>query len=460
MASSFTMAAQTSTEPAQVSPSINQTSSDKPAEDHLQSNGTASKPRELHSPQAAPKYKHVIAIHKRAKDSPLTSGSGQTISFVGFRNLMILVIVVSNLRLMIENYKKYGVLVCIQCHDCRHQDIVYGAILFFLVPLHLLVAYIIEVAAAQQAKGALGRTKKSDDKTDTASKLKPAKEDFESTWLLVAWAHGINATLNLLIATVVVYFFIHHPGIGTLCELHAVIVWLKVCSYAFTNRDLRHALLSPSTNPAVPDLYSTCSYPRNITFGNLSYFWWAPTLVYQPVYPRTIQIRWGFVARRMLEVFILGVAIWIASAQYAVPLLQNSLPVMSSLDIISFLERLMKLSSISLFCWLAGFFALFQSFLNALAEVMTFADRDFYSDWWNSSSVRTYWTSWNKPVSQFMKRHVYMPLIGRGFSPTAAQIIVFVFSGLLHEILVGVPTHNIIGRSSCHHPCPSPSSNK
>merc|ERR1711939_948948 len=52
--------------------------------------------------------------------------------------------------------------------------------------------------------------------------------------------HGINVSLALLITSFIVYFFIHHPLIGTLCEVHAIIVWLKTYSYAFTNRVLRH----------------------------------------------------------------------------------------------------------------------------------------------------------------------------------------------------------------------------
>jgi diacylglycerol O-acyltransferase 1 len=96
-------------------------------------------------------------------------------------------------------------------------------------------------------------------------------------------------------------------------------------------------------------------------------------------------------------------------------------------------------------CWLAGFFALFQSFLNLLAEILRFGDREFYGDWWNSSDLRSYWTSWNKPVTHFMKRHIYAPMVGRGVSPVVAQVITFLFSGVLHELLVGVPTHNILG---------------
>lgn len=44
-----------------------------------------------------------------------------------------------------------------------------------------------------------------------------------------------------------------------------------------------------------------------------------------------------------------------------------------------------------------------------------------------------------------MKRHIFLPLVGRGCSPVVAQIVVFIFSGVIHEMLVGVPTHNILG---------------
>jgi diacylglycerol O-acyltransferase-1 len=173
------------------------------------------------------------------------------------------------------------------------------------------------------------------------------------------------------------------------------------------------AMLRPHLHHTLPDLYRTLPYPKNITLGNLCFFWWSPTLCYQPVYPRSPHIRWTFVLKRLVEVAGLSVFIWLASAQYAAPLLRNSVTKIVSADVASILERLMKLSTISLIIWLAGFFAIFQSALNALAEIMRFSDREFYTDWWNSPSVGTYWRTWNKPVTNFMKRHVYSPLIGR-----------------------------------------------
>jgi diacylglycerol O-acyltransferase-1 len=338
--------------------------------------------------------------------------------------------VVSNLRLMIVNLQKYGVLICISCHDYRRSDIVNGLLLYLLVPAHLFVTYLIERVASWQAKRA--HAKISEDKEeDTPEKYAAALRSFNATWHTVAIFHGANAVFNLYIATKVVYYDIFHPGIGTLCEMHAVIVFLKCASYAFTNRDLRHAYLHPKQAEPLPSLYKSCPYPQNINFKNMCYFWWAPTLVYQPVYPRTSHVRWGFVFWRLLEVLGLSIVVWIASAQYAAPLLQNSLDKLLVLDFTAIAERVMKLSTISVFCWLCGFFAL--------------GDREFYGPWWNVSSIRTYWTTWNKPVTNFMRRHVYSPLVGRGVPPPLAQIIVFFFSGVLHELLVGVPTHNIIG---------------
>ncbi|KAJ6168283.1 hypothetical protein N7497_001126 [Penicillium chrysogenum] len=345
------------------------------------------------------KYRHVAAYHSESRPSSLSREADVLPNFLGFRNLMVLVLVAMNLRLVIENFMKYGVLICIKCHDYRRQDVVLGSILFASVPCHLLVAYIIELSAATAAKQTVGRQKKTEKEKEHDQNV------FQSTWPYTAFLHTLNASLCLAVTSFVVYFYIHHPGIGTICQLHAIIVWLKNCSYAFTNRDLRLALFTP----------------------------------------RTASIRWSFVAKRLAEFVGLAVFIWLLSAQYAAPVLRNPIDKIAVMAIASILERVMKLSTISLIIWLAGFFALFQALLNALAEVMRFGDREFYTDWWNSSSLGMYWRSWNRPVYLFMKRHVYSPLVGRGWSPLAASGMVFTLSAILHEMLVGIPTHNFIG---------------
>lgn len=52
------------------------------------------------------KYRHVAAVHSNPRTSCLSHESDAAPSFLGFRNLMVLVLLISNLRLMLENIRK------------------------------------------------------------------------------------------------------------------------------------------------------------------------------------------------------------------------------------------------------------------------------------------------------------------------------------------------------------------
>jgi diacylglycerol O-acyltransferase 1 len=100
---------------------------------HSQANGsdTALKPTITTARSIQKKYRHVAAVHSRPRTSCLSHDSPTTPSFIGFRNLMVIVlsefiislllfqldcidlvltedIVAGNLRLMIENFNKVG----------------------------------------------------------------------------------------------------------------------------------------------------------------------------------------------------------------------------------------------------------------------------------------------------------------------------------------------------------------
>ena len=96
-------------------------------------------------------------------------------------------------------------------------------------------------------------------------------------------------------------------------HVNVVIVAMKLASYALTNRDLRDAYLE--SHP-VPAIYTSAPYPSNISIGNLLYFWWAPTLVYQPVYPRSPSIRFSFLFKRSVESVSMVILLWFIVAQY------------------------------------------------------------------------------------------------------------------------------------------------
>ena len=108
--------------------------------------------------------------------------------------------------------------------------------------------------------------------------------------------------------------------------------------------------------------------------------------------------------------------------------------------------------------WLLFFYSYFQSFFNLIGELLRFGDRDFYHDWWyvlslfkikwifpkivifrNSESVDSFWQKWNIPVHKWCVRHLYKPLVYRGYSRVQGSCAVFIVSAFFHEYIVSIP---------------------
>ena len=74
----------------------------------------------------------------------------------------------------------------------------------------------------------------------------------------------------------------------------------------------------------------------------------------------------------------------------------------------------------------------------------SFADREFYQDWWNSTSWDQFSRKWNKPVHTFLLRHVYAStMYGLQLSRTSATFLTFLLSALCHELVMAVVTKKI-----------------
>lgn len=97
------------------------------------------------------------------------------------------------------------------------------------------------------------------------------------------------------------------------------------------------------------------------------------------------------------------------------------------------------MSTPAAYTWLLIFYGFFHSYLNLWAEISYFADRRFYSDWWNAGNLSEYWRKWNFPIHSFLHRHIYYPLRRRSVSKPLALFITFLISAAAHEyIVVGV----------------------
>ena len=108
------------------------------------------------------------------------------------------------------------------------------------------------------------------------------------------------------------------------------------------------------------------------------------------------------------------------------------------------IESLLKLAIPSCtYIWVIGFYLYFYLVLNLMAELLTFGDRLFYKDWWNAANIGLYWRNCNLPVHNWLIRHKYFPLIRNGISKSNATLLVFIFSGMFHELAVSVPCHTM-----------------
>lgn len=91
------------------------------------------------------------------------------------------------------------------------------------------------------------------------------------------------------------------------------------------------------------------------------------------------------------------------------------------------------------YLWLMVFFGVFHAWANLWAEITRFADRRFYSDWWNAGGLAEYWRKWNYPIHNWLVRHCYYPMVRRGINSDLARFLTFMVSAIAHEyIFVGV----------------------
>lgn len=207
---------------------------------------------------------------------------------------------------------------------------------------------------------------------------------------------------------------------------------------------LREDLATELTSPM-----GNITYPANLTWTNYIDFLFCPTLCYEIEYPRTAHIDWQNLIYKIIAVFGCIFLLTIISEEFILPILQiSSVRLHGSLSAIESLLVLAETISWLLFpfmlTFLLVFLVIFEYVLGAFAEITRFADRHFYSDWWNSTDWMEFSREWNVPVYSFLRRHVYSasrPHLGRGY----ATVITFLVSAIGHEVVMACITKKIRG---------------
>ncbi|CAN6457044.1 unnamed protein product [Victoria cruziana] len=350
--------------------------------------------------------------HRGIRESPLSSDAIFKQSHAGLFNLCIVVLVAVNSRLIIENIMKYGLLI--------GSGFWFGSTYLgdwpllmccLILPVFSLCAFLVE-------------------------KLVQHKLISEPVVVLL----HIAMTTTVIIYPVFVILRSDSAVLsGIALMMCAIIVWLKLVSYAHTNYDIRTLTRLKEKGEGSSFLLKLES-PYRVTLGSLIYFMVAPTLCYQPSYPRTAFIRKGWVLRQLIKLVIFTGVMGFIIEQYMNPIVKNSQHPLKG-DFLNALERVLKLSVPTLYVWLCMFYCFFHLWLNILAELLRFGDREFYKDWWNARTVEEYWRMWNMPVHKWMVRHIYFPCLRHGLPKGVALVIAFLLSALFHELCVGIPCH-------------------
>ena len=359
--------------------------------------------------------------YHRPKDSYLTNVNRDSNS-EGIITLIIMIAFFAKIRDVINNHLAYGLLPMPESGPSELYLIIYAATCFILT-----TAFMIGI-----------------------EKLAFKEVISNKTAVLLE-------ALNILQAYILpVYFCSTYQPYYLLSMFYTILtlgVILKIMSYTHLMYELRSSLPGILNTKASKDLLKLQASRENIAViqkhaANLSelvnlkdilHFFFAPTLVYQLWYPRTEQVNKKRAIRLGIELLLVLVLQQYWQNQHVIPVMKTSTEAFQTGTFAVKTEKFLDAMTTYLINLVLSSYLYFHVLANFLGEILRLSNRDFYDDWWNNTSIRSFWNHWNLPVHRWCMRHIYKPIQKLGYSKFVATCAVFLFSGIMHEYIYCVP---------------------
>ncbi|XP_034022031.1 sterol O-acyltransferase 2 [Thalassophryne amazonica] len=255
---------------------------------------------------------------------------------------------------------------------------------------------------------------------------------FQSKVLLSLGASLVLAAMHACVLGVFPVFVVVHNQMPPASRFIVIVEQIRFLmkSYSFI-RETAPVIMKSTPKQGEP--------PRFPSLSSYLYFLFCPTLLFRESYPRNTHIRWKYVA----DTTIMS----IGSLLYTnVVLMRLCVPVFKHATFNLFVNKQTFVLAVfhsvlpGIMILLLSFFAFLHCWLNLFGELLRFADRMFYKDWWNANSFASYYRTWNVVVHDWLYNYGYRDFLWltNGKFRTTAAISVFIVSAIAHEYVFGL----------------------
>lgn len=169
-----------------------------------------------------------------------------------------------------------------------------------------------------------------------------------------------------------------------------------------------------------------------------AYFLLCPSLIYRDSYPkRNRSIRWKNLSVHLFGFFGSIAYTTLIFKAFCVPEFRAAS--MNIKDIHALILSWFRSMLPGTMVFLLIFFAVMHSWFAIWAEILNFADRKFYDDWWNSKDFGTFYRKISVTLYEWLHTYVYLDLqrFSRGsISSNFARVVAFMFSGVVCEMIL------------------------